>query len=460
MEVMTGALPSVITKLGCLLIGEYNLQKRVKGEIRFLQAELESMKGAMEKISNTAPEQLDIQDKIWARDLRDLSYDIEDSIDTFMVHGDGNESSDLLPGIRKFIDRSVNLFRKGKTRHEIAAKIRDIKNRVKEVHERRRRYDVNLGVHQTIAITVDPRLFAQYTEVKDLVGIDETRKELINILMEENGVTKQQCKVVSIFGFGGLGKTTLAKQVYEKIRALFDCCAFVSVSQTPDFKKVFKGILYQLDKKKYDSINEKPLDEEQLISEIYEFLQQKRVPGIGNLTSLEELTWLRIDELNSTDTIEELGLLTELRVLRIAVFTEWSDKLAECLLRLNKILVISVIIGHCSIRGFDDWVVPRLRCSLWGFLQPVVFERGAMPKLTRLEFTFWVRVTREITDGEGGGLELGLGYLASLQDICVCFRSEGAGVEEVDEAKVALWHTAEIHPNNPTIHIDQDSDDD
>jgi hypothetical protein len=45
MDVVTGALPSIITKLGELLRGEYNLQKGVKGEIRFLQSELESMKG-------------------------------------------------------------------------------------------------------------------------------------------------------------------------------------------------------------------------------------------------------------------------------------------------------------------------------------------------------------------------------------------------------------------------------
>jgi len=85
MEVVTGALPSVITKLGELLIGEYNLQKGVKGEIRFLKSELESMKGALVKVSSTPADRLDIQDKIWARDLRELSYDIEDSIDTFMV---------------------------------------------------------------------------------------------------------------------------------------------------------------------------------------------------------------------------------------------------------------------------------------------------------------------------------------------------------------------------------------
>ncbi|CAL4979438.1 unnamed protein product [Urochloa decumbens] len=103
--------------------------------IRFLQAELESMKGALEKVSNTPAEQLVIQDKIWARDLRELSYDIEDNIDTFMVRVKGNEQAKL-QGMKKFIDRSVGLIRKAKIRRGIAAEIKDIKIRVEEVAKR------------------------------------------------------------------------------------------------------------------------------------------------------------------------------------------------------------------------------------------------------------------------------------------------------------------------------------
>ncbi|OQU83875.1 hypothetical protein SORBI_3005G192300 [Sorghum bicolor] len=274
MAVVTGALPSVLAKLGDLLIGEYKLQKGVKGEIIFLKAELESMKGALEKLSSKPADELDIQDKIWAKDLRELSYDIEDSIDTFMVRGKASQSAKL-HGIRKFIDRSVGLFRKAKIRHGIATEIRDIKSRVVEVHERRRRYDVSLGVDKPSTAAVDPRLFSQYTEIEELVGIVETRDELINIVMEENEVPIQKGKIVTIVGFGGLGKTTLAHAVFDKIRPGFDCCASVSVSQTPDLKKLLKGILYQLDKK-YEDINEKPLDEGQLVNELRKFLRRKR----------------------------------------------------------------------------------------------------------------------------------------------------------------------------------------
>ncbi|CAL4991206.1 unnamed protein product [Urochloa decumbens] len=276
MELATGALPNIITKLGDLLIGEYNLQKGVKGEIRFLRSDLESMQSALKKISDTPREQLDIQDKIWARDLRELSYDIEDSIDTFMVRDTANESSKL-HGIKKFVDRSVSLFRKAKTRHGIATEITEIKSRVVEVHERHRRYEVNIVTDKHATPTVDTRFLARYTKITELVGIDKARDELITkIVKEEYQASMQQGKIISIVGFGGLGKTTLANAVYEKVKAQFVCCAFVSVSQTPDLKKVFKGILYQLDKEIYQKINEQQLDEGQLINELREFLQPKR----------------------------------------------------------------------------------------------------------------------------------------------------------------------------------------
>ncbi|KAG2563234.1 hypothetical protein PVAP13_8KG204900 [Panicum virgatum] len=254
MEVVTGALPSVITKLAGLAAGEYNLQKGLKGEIKFLQEELESMKAALEFISRTPAGQLPNNDKIWSRNVRELSYDIEDSIDTSMVQCKGKRLG-TQHGLKKVIDRSLNLLMQPKVHRKIAKEVREI----------------NLGVDKPV--TVDPRLFTQYTEMKELVGIEEARDEFINnFLTQGNNVPMKQGKTVSIFGFGGLGKTTLANAVFEKIRAQFDCCAFVSVSQTPDLKRLFKGLLNDFGK----SINEEILDESRLIKVLGEFLQDKR----------------------------------------------------------------------------------------------------------------------------------------------------------------------------------------
>lgn len=277
-----GALSRLILKLGDLLVSEYKLQKGVKGEIMFLQPELQSMKAALEEMTKAPSDQLDVHDRIWASDVRELSYDMEDSIDTFTVRctGGGGSSSEPEPsppvpgplGMKAFVARSVDLLTRFNVRRRIAADVRDIKRRVVAVSERRERYRID-GVGARRACSVDPRMLAHYTKVTELVGVEDTRDELMKILTDVDGVSKQKGKIVSIVGFGGLGKTTLAKIVYEKLRERFDCWAFVSVSQTPDMKKLFKGMIYELAGK---NINEETLDERQLIGELRSFLQTRR----------------------------------------------------------------------------------------------------------------------------------------------------------------------------------------
>jgi disease resistance protein RPM1 len=53
-------------------------------------------------------------------------------------------------------------------------------------------------------------------------------------------------RVLAIVGFGGLGKTTLANEVYRKIQKNFDCRAFVSVSQKPNIKKTISDLIWKM----------------------------------------------------------------------------------------------------------------------------------------------------------------------------------------------------------------------
>ena len=138
MEVATGALGTLIPKLGQLLQDEYNLQQGLKKDIKFLSRELESMYAALRSVGEVPREELKEQVKIWARDVRELSYDMEDIVDTFLVRVKGPEPPSKRSA-KRFLKKMMGIVTKAKTRHEIGQEIKDIKERVKEVAERRDR---------------------------------------------------------------------------------------------------------------------------------------------------------------------------------------------------------------------------------------------------------------------------------------------------------------------------------
>jgi hypothetical protein len=123
-------------------------------------------------------------DRVWARDVRELSYDIEDSIDTFIVRCKGSKVLSEQHGlIKRIINRSLDWLIQPKIRRMIATDIRDMKSRVEEMSKRRDRYKINGQVAKPVL--VDLRLLAQYEKTTELVGISEARDELIKMLMVE-----------------------------------------------------------------------------------------------------------------------------------------------------------------------------------------------------------------------------------------------------------------------------------
>jgi len=273
MGVVTGAVSSILSKLGVLLTDEYKLQKGVRGEIMFLKAEFESMQAALLKVSEAPIDQPpDNQVKLWAREVRQLSYDVEDKLDTFMVCIE--HAPKELHGLRGFIDRSLGLLTKVKIRHKLGTEIKDIQKSIKQVSERRDRYMVTQVAAKPVDIPVQNlRLSAMYQKVDELIGTEEKSNELIGRLIDEGGEPfKKQLRTVTIVGFGGLDKTTLAKVVYDKLKGQFDCMAFVSLSENPNIERIFINMLSQLDHDK----NVGTCDTQQLINEVRAFLQDKR----------------------------------------------------------------------------------------------------------------------------------------------------------------------------------------
>lgn len=141
------------------------------------------MQAALVKVSNVPLDQLDPQVKLWANEVRDLSYVIEDNLDSFVTRVEGIKPTKLK--IKHLLKKVHNEFTKFKVRHEIANGYKDIESQVMKIKEWYDRYKINDVVANLSTTTVDPRLSALYNKVTDLVGIDEAIEDLTKALFDK-----------------------------------------------------------------------------------------------------------------------------------------------------------------------------------------------------------------------------------------------------------------------------------
>lgn len=239
-------IKSLLTKLGTLLAEEYTLIRGVRGEIQFIRDELASMQAFLSNLSHSK-EGHDDQTDDWMKQIREVAYDIEDCIDDFTHSLNPDRRGDDLWSI---IIRALYELRTWRPRHNIAAKITELKERAQHVGERRNRYGVpnpdptkmksNLGgyfaaEHQEIT----PRLVG----ISEPVGVHDMNKLENWIISDE----KKEVGVLSIFGFGGVGKTTAALALYRRCGVKFKRRAIVTVAHATDPDEVLKDILKQVE---------------------------------------------------------------------------------------------------------------------------------------------------------------------------------------------------------------------
>uniref|UniRef100_J3MR54 NB-ARC domain-containing protein n=1 Tax=Oryza brachyantha TaxID=4533 RepID=J3MR54_ORYBR len=186
-----GVIGPLLNKLTKLVEDKSDSLVGMSKNIVFLKDDLPTMNALLEKLEDT--DELDPLVKDWRNQVREMAYDIEDCIEDFVHHvGGGNVEAG-------FIDRVSHFLRTLRARLETAEHIKDLKIRLMEINERRKRYKFNLdSIPSSSSVAVDRLLPAVYCEAANLVGIEGPREQVISWLTDKD----QQLMVVSIVGFG------------------------------------------------------------------------------------------------------------------------------------------------------------------------------------------------------------------------------------------------------------------
>jgi len=256
-----GVIGPLLDKLTEMMEDKYTNLIGVSNDIVvFLRDELRTINALLEKLENT--DELGPLVKAWRDRVREMGYELADFVDDFL-HCAVSVSANAV-----FIDK-VSLFIKTLRAHlDTAKQIKELQAHLKEINEEPKWYKFGDYVSRSRSLAVD-RLPAFYSNEANLVGLEGPKEDIIKLLTD----TDQQLKVLSIVGFGGLGKTTLAKEVYHKIGGQFDVMAFVSVSQRPDIRKLLHGIQLELGMREAPSTS----DVKVIIDNIRKYLQPNRL---------------------------------------------------------------------------------------------------------------------------------------------------------------------------------------
>ncbi|TVU01320.1 hypothetical protein EJB05_53228, partial [Eragrostis curvula] len=248
---MEGAVRILLGKLADVLANKYALLRGVRDEVQELKDELESMNACLCDLARN-DEDYNEQTRTWMKQVREVAFDAEDCIDTFWYHI-GCQSGDE-KGFGRRLRKIVHHLKALKVRHNLAVEIQSLKKRAQKVSERRLRYKLEAGGenHKSSSILplsssyidMDRRLPALNIDESRLVGMTDKTNAVISLL--EEGQTTQ-LKVLSIVGFGGMGKTTLAITVYNSpLVQGIQSRAFVTVSQNYELRSLLESLLKQL----------------------------------------------------------------------------------------------------------------------------------------------------------------------------------------------------------------------
>ncbi|CAA2997864.1 Apoptotic ATPase [Olea europaea subsp. europaea] len=255
------AITSVISKVvdisAALLVKQGSRLNQLQENINWIERELRNIQSYLEDAEARKSESRGVANLM--KDIEDLASDVEDILYTFLPPIESRRSSSL-------IRKAAGTLCYVRTCRSFAVEIENIKQRVNEIDRTRRTY----GIEDTNGSSfnrfqLDCRGASLHVNEPIIVGFDRQVEELKARLLSTN----LECCFISIVGMPGLGKTTLAKKIFNGVKENFECSALVCVSEEPSIIDILKNVAKQVGL-------EKEKQKENLEANLFAFLQEKR----------------------------------------------------------------------------------------------------------------------------------------------------------------------------------------
>ncbi|XP_062119370.1 putative disease resistance protein RGA1 [Humulus lupulus] len=292
-------------------------------------------------------------------------------------------------------------------RFKIGRRIEDIKKKLEAISNDRN-FLLETGREEALSVSRVRDNTHSYVRQEDVIGRDMDRLAIISKLLLESG--EDNVSIIAVVGIGGLGKTMLAKSVFndDQDQKHFELKMWVCVSDDFDLKQIVAKIIKAAPNDK----NLENMEMEQLQKRLREVLAGKRYfLVLDDVWEESHAKWLQLEEL-ILDGAKGSRVLVTTRSKRIADFTASKDQ------------------SHSLGRLEED--------QSWNLFKKVAFKSGQEPENSNL-----AKIGKEIV-GRCKGVPLAIRTIGNLlrsenlESKWLALNKEFSEIPQV-ETLVRLW---------------------
>ncbi|CAL1409139.1 unnamed protein product [Linum trigynum] len=256
-EIILGPLVELIlVKLVTLVSDQVRLLRNLKPEILNLKVTVTITQGVL--LDAEKKQSHDNQVKLWLEKISDVMYDAEDLLDDLSTEVALRKlaKTHRRPGMAATFRRRIwspvsSRSKQLMYNRKMARDIKALREKLDVISREKEAFKFEVGT--------ELRALPSFRETDAcppsiMIGRDEDKKNIIELLLNYN--PEANISVVSIVGMGGLGKSTLAKSVFDdkEVQDHFGIKAWVYVSQSFDFKMIIRRMLESITREKVEDL--------------------------------------------------------------------------------------------------------------------------------------------------------------------------------------------------------------
>ncbi|KAL8238593.1 hypothetical protein R6Q59_015160 [Mikania micrantha] len=256
--VVSALLPVLVEKLTSAALKSIARYKGINVEIKKWHRSLTQIQNVLADASQKEITSQSV--KRWLNDLQHLAYEIDDVLDDLatdaMEREFSSESEASSSKVRKLIPSCCTNFPKST---KMLDKLDRINARLQELLKEKA--DLGLSVIEAHKPRIENRRFqSSVFDPSVIVGRQAEKEALVQQLLQADGPSDQKFGIVPIFGMGGVGKTTLARLLYDdqRVKEHFELKGWICISDDFDIfgrtKDIFKSVGGEL-KKEHEDFN-------------------------------------------------------------------------------------------------------------------------------------------------------------------------------------------------------------